>query len=271
MVERVHGGVVAAQRLVGERSPEETDGRADTSSRGYQQLVDAELLAQSPRMEGCAATEGDHGEPRDVFAILHGMNPGGVGHVLVDHFGNSDGRRFDIHLERGGDMVGQCCMGRLLDQVDAWSAERIGGEAPEDQIGVGYRGSGAAEAVGGRARFGAGTEGADPDLAEHVHSGDRSAARADLDHLDHRDGDRHAAALVESVGAGHLEGLGCPGGLVLDEADLCRRTTHVVGEDGVEAMTGCDVGGEDRTTCRSGLHQAHREPGRGVDVDQTTA
>ena len=74
-------------------------------------------------MERCAATEGDHGEPRDVFTILHGMNPGGVGHVLVDHFGNSDGRRFDIHLERGGDMVSQCCMGRLLDQVDAWSAE----------------------------------------------------------------------------------------------------------------------------------------------------
>ena len=65
----------------------------------------------------------------------------------------------------------------------------------------------AATAVAGWPRLGAGAVRSDADLAHAVDACDRAAAGADLDHLDDRDRDRHAAALLEAVGAGHLEGL----------------------------------------------------------------
>ena len=61
--------------------------------------------------------------------------------------------------------------------------------------------------------------------------------------------------------AGHLEGLGGAWRLALDQADLGRGATHVVGEDGIEPVAVGEVGGEDGAPCRAGLDEAHREAG----------
>ena len=83
--------------------------------------------------------------------------------------------------------------------------EVVGVEDAEQQIGVGDRRLGAALAVAGRARVGAGRLRPDLQQAEVVDPGERAAAGADLDQVDRRHGDREARALLEAVDAGDLE------------------------------------------------------------------
>ena len=44
-------------------------------------------------MQRRGAAEGDHGVAREILAVLHRMNAGGVGHVLVDDLDDAEGRR----------------------------------------------------------------------------------------------------------------------------------------------------------------------------------
>ena len=211
-------------------------------------------------MQGGTATEGNDSETAHVLAVFHGVDPGRVGHVLVDHLDDTFGCRVRRQPERGTDPGVQSRPGCLLGQVDARSAERVGRQATQDQVSVSHRGGRTPQPVGGGTGFGTCAEWPDADLAQHVHAGDGSASGSDLDHLDDRDGDGHPAAPGEPVGAGHLKRFGRPGRLVLDEADLGCGSAHVVGEHSVQAVTGRDVGGEDGPSGRPGFHEAHREP-----------
>ena len=96
----------------------------------------------------------------------------------------------------------------------------VGVEPPELDVGIGDGRIGTAEVVGGGTGFGAGAVRPDADLTERVDAGDRTAAGTDLDHLDDRDRDGHAAALLEAGGAGDLERLGRLRRVVLDQAIL---------------------------------------------------
>ena len=211
-------------------------------------------------MQGGAATEGNDSEAAHVLAVLDRVDPGRVGHVLVDHLDDTFGCRVRRQPERGTDPGIQSRPGCFLGQVDTRSAERIGRQATQDQIGVGHRGGCTPQPVGGGARFRTCAERSDADLAQHVHTSNGSASGSDFDHLDDRDGDRHSTASGEPVGAGHLKRFGRPGRLVFDKADLGGGSTHVVGEHSVQAVAGRDVGGEDRSAGRPGFHEAHREP-----------
>ena len=71
--------------------------------------------------------------------------------------------------------------------------------------------------------------------------------------------------------AGHLEGLGGAGRPALDQADLGRGTTHVVGEDGVQSVAVGQVGGEDGAPGGAGLDEAHREACSTLDAHQATS
>ena len=112
---------------------------------------------------------------------------------------------------------------------------------------------------------------ADADLAHAIDRGDGAAAGTDLHHFDDRDGDRHAGALAEAIGAGNLEGLCRLRHLVLDQADLCRRAAHVEGKHRVEPMAAGDVGGEDRPARRAGFDEANREFRSAFDRDDAAA
>ena len=56
---------------------------------------------------------------------------------------------------------------------------------------------------------------------------DRAAAGADLDHVDHRDAHRDAAALGETIGSRDLEMARLLRGVVVDQRDLRGGAAHV--------------------------------------------
>ena len=83
----------------------------------------------------------------------------------------------------------------------------VGSMRPSTQIGVGHGRLAAAAAVAGRARDRRRRcRGPTVMRFERVDPRDRAAAGADLDHLDDRDAQRQAAALLEAVDARDLEG-----------------------------------------------------------------
>ena len=101
--------------------------------------------------------------------------------------------------------------------------------------------------------------------------GERSAARADLHHVDHRDRNRHPRPLLEAVGAGDFEHAGGFGGAVADQADLGRGAAHVIADDLLKPKARGHIGGKDRAAGRTGFHQTHRKSRRGLYRDQTAA
>ena len=78
----------------------------------------------------------------------------------------------------------------------------------ERHIGVGDGRVRAATAVAGRTRLGASATRPDFEETERVHRSNRAATRADLDHVDRRDNERHPASFAEAVHAVDLEGAG---------------------------------------------------------------
>src|SRR6266849_2314202 len=116
--------------------------------------------------------------------------------------------------------------GRAIEP-HAPAQEELGVEVAEQQIGVGHRGLAAAQVVAGGAGVGARAVGADLEEPHAVDARDRAAAGADLDHLDHRHADRPPRALLEAVGARHLELAPDERHAVVDDARLGGRAAHV--------------------------------------------
>ena len=96
-------------------------------------------------------------------------------------------------------------LGLVAMKRNGAAGEALGIEAAQRGVGVGDGGFGAAVAVAGGAGRAACRIGADLQAAQRVEAGDRAAAGADLDQLDHGDAHRQAAALHEAVGARHFE------------------------------------------------------------------
>ena len=166
-----------------------------------------------------------------------------------------------VEIERCADMRCRSPLRRRsASSLHAAAGEAVGADAAEHDIGVGDGRLGAAAAVAGGPGLRAGAFRADLDARERIDCRDRAAAGADLDHLDHRDADRQAAALQEAILPRHFEGA-----RILRLADRrsgrssrscrpcrtrrCRRKPHCRG----------DVAREDRAAGRAGLDQADRE------------
>jgi hypothetical protein len=230
-VEPVEPLIEPARRLEADRRLQEPDGRADARAGRDQRLAQPQLLAETAGMERRAAAEGDHGELRDVATILDCMDARGIGHVLVHHLGDAEGRLVE-HQAEG--------LQRRLRPVgverDGPAREILGVEPPEREVGVRHRGRLAAAPVTGGAGFRPRRMRADAQPPHPVDPGDGPAARADLHHLDDRRGDQHPRALLEPVGARDLEGVGGLRRAVLDQADLGGGAAHVEAERLVDAM-----------------------------------
>ena len=89
--------------------------------------------------------------------------------------------------------------------ASAPSANRARIDAAEREVGVGHRGLASAAPVRGRAGIGARAVRPHGDALHPVDARDRAAARADLDHLDHRHAHGQPAALHVPIGARDLE------------------------------------------------------------------
>ena len=104
-----------------------------------------------------------------------------------------------------------------------------------------------------------------------VDAGQRAAAGADLDHLDHGDAHRQAAALHEAVAAVDLEAARGHRLAVVDDADLGGRAAHVEGQDAVDAHVLGDPGRQDHAARRARFDEADREAHRRLERGEAAA
>ena len=153
---------------------------------GQPEHVDQPAQQQRPR-----AAEGGHREVAHVQPALDGHLAQGVGLVPGRDLEDAGGGALEVEAEPLR-QVAQPGAGRLDVERDL-AAEQVRGDPAEHQVGVGHRRLGAAPAVAERARVGARRAGADLERALGRHPGDRAAAGADGDDVDHRDLARVAA------------------------------------------------------------------------------
>ena len=176
---------------------------------------------------GRGAAEGDQRAVAQGLAALDGVHARGVGHVLVDHLDDAEAA-----MDRPPGPAARRCRARapslrLAIEREAAAGEAARVDAAQHEVGVGHRRRGAAAAVAGGPGFGAGALRPDLEALELVDRGDRAAAGADLDHLDHRDAERQAAALEEAVDAADLEAARRLRPEIVDQADLGGGAAHV--------------------------------------------
>ncbi len=187
-----------------------------------------------------------------VLAALDGVHARRVRHVLVDHLADAERRVLGRKIERRADPLGDRALGAVDVERHAAARERRRIDAAEHEIGVGHGRLAAAAAVADRAGLRAGAVGPDRDASERVDPRDRAAAGADLDHLDHRNAQRQAAALEEAIDARHLEARArsaaapCRSGRSSRWCRPCRRTAP----------------GRARAGARCSRRRSRRPPGR---------
>nr|WP_244938662.1 hypothetical protein [Actinomadura madurae] len=157
-------------------------------------------LARSSMSAKSPPTCGGHAVGRDALDA-----DGGLGHVDAEWF-----RHMGL---QGRPHVG-------ADQAHLAARELVRVEASGDEVGVGDRGHGAPGSVGDRARVRSRAAGPDLEQAEVVEAGDRAAARADLDHVDHGEPEREPRPGLELVQPSGLEPVREGRRAVLDDAHL---------------------------------------------------
>ena len=109
---------------------------------------------------------------------------------------------------------------------------------------------------------------ADLQQADLVDRGDRAAAGADLDHVDHRRLDRQAGALGEAMHAPRLQHRRDLDAAVLDHAGLRGRAAHVEGDDILLAGQRAEQGGRESAAGGAAFEQADRKVARGLRRDE---
>jgi len=185
------------------------------------------MCATCQQWTGPAPPKAKSGYERRSFPRSIPWMRGGGGHVLVDDAIDAPGGLRDVETEGPGDVLLDGAVGGRAIEPHAPAQEELGVEVAEQQIGVGHRGLAAAQVVAGGAGVGARAVGADLEEPHAVDARDRAAAGADLDHLDHRHADRQPRALLEAVGARHLELAPDKRHAVVDDARLGGRAAHV--------------------------------------------
>ena len=160
-----------------------------------------------------------------------------------------------VIAERLGDPLRMAVRAAARVELQLAAEEAVGVEPAEHQIGVGHRRLGAAAAVADRARRRAGAARADVQAALRVEPGDRAAAGADLDDVDHRRLDRKALHVAADV-VDRLDREAA----VLDQRALRGGAAHVEGDDVLEAERLRVGAGADAAADRAGLDQRDRLP-----------
>ena len=201
-----------------------------------------------------------------IAAALGDVHARRARHVLVDDVVDAP-RHLD---EREPDALGQPRErgARGFDvHRDLAAREVVGVEVAEQQVGVGHRRLGPAEAVGGGPGLRARAPRPDLQQTDLVHLRDAAAAGADLDQLDRRDADGKPAALEEALLARRLEVIRRQRLSAVDERELGGRAAHVEGEQVAAGVLAAEERGRDGARRRARLQhpngRALRPPARG--------
>ena len=183
---------------------------------------DVQLARDRDDMQRAGAAGGDQREVARIETLLHRHLAHRQRHLrdrdLDDRLRGGDG----VDLQRLGDLLGDAARGGIGVELHLTAEEVVGIEPTKHDIGVGDGRLGAAPAVADRARIGARALRADLERADVVDPGDRAAAGADLDHVDHRQHHRMARRIAADVVAGRERRLA-----VLDQARLGGGAAHV--------------------------------------------
>lgn len=189
------------------------------------------------------APEADERELAGIEPLVDGGDARGARHLRVDHVADRGRGGFDGHPHRTGDVFSNASLGGLGVERYGPAGERLGVQYPEDEVGVGHGRQFAAAAVTRRSGIGTGAVGPDPERADLVDSGDRTAAGTDR--LDV--GERPVDLQPLDLPVGHLDRL--PIG---DGGHVAGRSAHVEGEDVFETALSGEVRGRVYSCDRAG-------------------
>ena len=165
-----------------------------------------------------------------IFAPFQRMDTGGICHILVRNLMNAPSRFFDGQTQSVGNLCLNSLARRGQIQLHLAAQKETGIQIAQHQIGVGDGWLGATAAVTSRAWVSARRIRPHLEQAQRINTGNRAAAGADLDHLDHRDLHRQPRAFFEAVDAIHLEVMGNQRFALVDHTEFGRGAPHVKGE-----------------------------------------
>jgi hypothetical protein len=230
-------------------------GREHRGAGRHDHLLHAELGGERHAVHSPAAAEGDEREVARVVAAVERHQLQRVDHVVVGDADDAARRLVGTDAELLAHRRDRLLGGRHV-RNDLAAAEIVLVDAPEPEIGVCRRRLVATLAIGGRPGHGACRLRTDMQLAEIVDPGDRAAAIADLDQVDHRHHDRiagrDAVALDPVIGLDlHLA--------VLDQRALRRRAADVERNDVLLADQLAELGCAPESGGRAGLHHRDRD------------
>ena len=206
----------------------------------------AQQVDQPAREQRAGTTEGHQREVSNVEATLDGDLAQRVG--LVPRADLQDAARalLDVETEPAG-QVGYSRPGGIGVQRDL-TAEQVRRDAAQNQVCVGDRRLGA-RAITQRPRFCSGRLRSHLEGAFRPGPGDRTAARAHGDDVDHRD----LAGVGTDIAFGRQRRCA-----VDDDRHVGRRAAAVEGDDAVEAGAFRDDRSPERAGSRSGQHRCDR-------------
>ena len=270
-VETIEPHIERADKFERGRSLKEADGRSHARIGRDDDALDAELFSEARGVQWCCAAEGDERTRRHFGAALDSMHARGVGHVLVDDFGDAVGCGLCRHAKRFADVVFKSSLGlgRVDGDLATSEARRI--DLAQSNVGVGDGRLRAAATVTRRTRLGASAFRTDHDALHGVDARKRAATGADLDHLDDRDAEREAAALHEPGRAINFKCARLERLAVVDQADFGSRAAHIERQDRVFAAFCRRTGSQDRAAGRSGFDQPHGEGAGGLEAGEAAA
>ena len=217
--------------LVGEQHAERGEVRG---KQRHDHGRDVKLARDRADVQGTGAARSDQREVARIVALGDRHLAHRERHLVDRNVDDCLRRRHDIELERARDLLLDAAPRAFGVELHRAAEEIVGIEPAEHDVGVGDGRLGAATAIADRPRIGARALRPDFQRADIVEPGDRAAAGADLDHVDHRQHHRMAAGVAADVVAGRERGLA-----LADEARLGGGAAHVEGDHVGEAERQC--------------------------------
>ena len=221
----------------------------------------AQLAREVRRVHGPGPAERHHHELPRIVTARHGDELQRPAHLRAGQREDALRRGLDAHAQRVGDVFGHGPPRGVNVQLDMTAGKPIGPQSTEHGVGVGGRGSRAAAAVAGRPRLRAGAGRTYVERAAGVHAGDRAAAGADLDKIDHGGAKRIAGAEASVQSPADLVVVVDGDVTVADQGGLGAGAAHVERDDVGRPQPPSDLRGGDHPRGRSRLDDRGRLAG----------
>ncbi len=219
----------------------------------HHHLRDVQFARDCDHVQGARAARRHQGEVARIVALRDRDLAHGQRHLGDRDLDDRLRRRHRVEPEGLGDFRVDAPQRTFGIELHLPAQKIIRIEAAKDHVGVGDGGLAAAAAIADGPGIGARALRSDLERAHVVAPGDRAAAGADLDHVDHRQHHRVAAGIATDVVARRHHRLAVPG-----EARLGGGAAHVEGDDArlvaprYQSRAGDDAGG------RAGFDQRRR-------------